>query len=141
MTIDLNTCKSGDKLISRHGTELTYVRKNLEPDWPHTVRYPDGSFGTRTNDGHVFIYIRRPEDEDIVKIIPLSKTVVSKEKYDRLVAACQLLPLEHFVSVDTDGACYIDDSKIDAENFEASVHRFADAMVSIQTILNKEEEK
>ena len=71
MTVDLNTCKPGDKLLSSHGLELTYIKKLTEDNYyDHLVRYPNGSEGTRTNDGYVFRTNRKPEiDHDIVKII------------------------------------------------------------------------
>jgi len=72
MSIDLNTCKPGDKLLSKHGMILTYVEKHsgvCSKDFPHEVMYPDGSNGTRTDDGHVFNIKRLPEDHDIVEIL------------------------------------------------------------------------
>ena len=50
--VDLNTCKPGDKLVSKHGAILTYVGKNDYYD--HNVLYSNGSAGTRTNDGFVY---------------------------------------------------------------------------------------
>lgn len=52
MSVDLNKCKCGDKLLTRNGTILIYVMK-LD-DWhtyKHLIRWPDGHRGTRTNDG------------------------------------------------------------------------------------------
>ena len=70
MVVDLNTCKAGDKLISSHGMELTYVKRLENSFYDHAVSYPDGSGGTRTNDGYVFRLKRMPEsDHDIVEII------------------------------------------------------------------------
>lgn len=77
MKIDLNTCKKGDILISSHGLKLEYICKT---PWKHltyldhVVKYPsefgDENYGTRTNDGFVFLKKRIPEtDHDIVKII------------------------------------------------------------------------
>lgn len=73
MAVDLRECKAGDKLISSHGMTLTYVRPlPMDNFYDHEVRYPDGSVGTRTNDGHVFRKNRIPEtDHDIVEIIPV----------------------------------------------------------------------
>lgn len=82
MPIDLRTCVPGQKLKSKHGLILTYVenisRKLGEPEtiinyYEHTVKYPDGSFGTRIHDGHVYRNEdkRLPEDHDIVEILPL----------------------------------------------------------------------
>lgn len=72
MAVDLNTCIPGQLLLSVHGKVLTYVGK-LPPGsyYDHEVRYPDGSRGTRTNDGQVFKNNKMPEDEDIVEILPL----------------------------------------------------------------------
>lgn len=80
--IDLSICKKGDILISSHGTKLEYI---CPTPWKHfiyldhVVRYiedKDGNpmgdecYGTRTNDGFVFLKKRIPEtDDDIVKII------------------------------------------------------------------------
>lgn len=68
--VDLRTCKPGDRLLSRHGMILTYV-KPLPHDayMEHEVRYPDGSKGTRTNDGFVFRTKRLLEDHDIIRIL------------------------------------------------------------------------
>lgn len=70
--INLNTCKKGDILISKHGTKLTYVQKLPECDYyQHKVKYSDPKlgYGTRTDDGHVFKHNRMETDEDIVQII------------------------------------------------------------------------
>lgn len=71
--IDLNNCKPGDKLLTKHGTILEYVCKlNPEVDYyDHKIKYPNGSFGTRVNSGHVMKNVdRRLEtDEDIIKIL------------------------------------------------------------------------
>jgi hypothetical protein len=72
MTIDLNTCKTGDILISKHGEKLTYVKKLKEEDYyDHEIMYSNGSLGTRINDGHVYrrVSSRLFEDHDIVEII------------------------------------------------------------------------
>ena len=72
--IDLRNCVPGQKLRSKHGLILTYV-KPLEAGnyYDHEVEYPNGSFGTRIHDGHV---CRNPEkrleaDHDIVEILPI----------------------------------------------------------------------
>lgn len=75
--IDLRTCKPGDILISSHGAKLEYVGPTPSDGFnylDHVVKYLDGeyknSFGTRTDDGYVFRYNRKPEiDHDIVEII------------------------------------------------------------------------
>lgn len=73
--IDLNTCKKGDILISKHGLKLTYVKKlNPEVDYyDHEVKYEDRMMGngTRTNDGFVMRNEgnRLETDHDIIEII------------------------------------------------------------------------
>lgn len=67
--VDLRTCKPGDKLRSKHGVILTYVDYWPDDHFPHEVAYPDGSWGSRTDDGFVFHKNRLPEDHDIVEII------------------------------------------------------------------------
>ena len=71
--IDLNNCKPGDKLLTKHGTLLEYVCKlNPEVDYyDHRIKYPNGSFGTRVNSGHVMKNVnkRLETDEDIIKIL------------------------------------------------------------------------
>lgn len=53
--VDLNTCKPGDKLLSKHGEILTYVGKCDETNYyDHNVLYANGSPGTRMNDGFVY---------------------------------------------------------------------------------------
>ena len=70
--VDLNTCKPGDKLLSKHGMVLTYVSK-LPPGcfYEHEVQYPNGSIGTRMSDGFTYkTASRRLEtDHDIVEIL------------------------------------------------------------------------
>lgn len=75
MNIDLNTCKEGDILISKHGLRLKYVKK-LDPEYSyydHKVAYEDETLGegTRTNDGYVMRNVgsRLETDHDIVEII------------------------------------------------------------------------
>jgi len=70
--IDLNNCKPGDKLLSVHGMVLTYIRKLPEGSYyDHEVEYPNGSRGTRINDGHVYRNVdkRLPIDHDIIQIL------------------------------------------------------------------------
>ena len=69
--VDLRTCKPGDKLISKHGMELIYMRPLPDGTYmDHEVKYPDGSLGTRTHDGFVFRKKRLDTDHDIVEIVP-----------------------------------------------------------------------
>ena len=73
--VDLRTCKPGDKLRSRHGMILEYVGlvPYLNGTYPHYVKYPDGTRGTRTNNGKISETAHLPEDHDIVEIIPKRK--------------------------------------------------------------------
>lgn len=71
--VDLNKCKPGDKLLSKHGIILTYVEKLPNRSYyEHKVKYPDGSFGTRMNNGYVYRnpLRRQAADHDIIKILP-----------------------------------------------------------------------
>lgn len=68
--IDLRVCKPGQKLKSKHGWILIYRKRNEEGSYyEHTVEYPDGTMGTRTNDGYVYKHRRLPEDHDVVEIL------------------------------------------------------------------------
>ena len=73
--VDLRNCKPGDKLLSKQGLILEYVKALPEEDYyDHEVKYPDtapyfGSRGTRTHDGFVMRKSRLEEDNDIVKIL------------------------------------------------------------------------
>lgn len=67
--IDLNKCKPGQKLKSKHGMILTYVGKQNDFAFPHIVKYPNGAEGSRTDDGQVFVKNKLPEDHDIVEIL------------------------------------------------------------------------
>jgi hypothetical protein len=73
MTIDLRTCQPGQKLRSKHGLILTYVKQTDDEFHPHDVEYPNGSWGSRTNEGFTFSNpaCRVPEDHDIVEILPM----------------------------------------------------------------------
>ena len=69
--VDLNKCKPGQKLLSKHGMILTYVCKLKDNYYDHQVQYPNGSYGTRTNDGFTYksLSSRLPSDHDIVEIL------------------------------------------------------------------------
>lgn len=72
MSVDLRQCKPGDKLLTKQGTIMEYVGPNktyFRKEYPHRVKYPNGAFGSRTDDGITFRFDRRPEDEDIVEIL------------------------------------------------------------------------
>ena len=67
--VDLRKCKPGDKLLSKHGNVLEYVEYKPSNTYPHFIKYPDGSLGTRLDNGWVFGKKRMEEDEDIVQIL------------------------------------------------------------------------
>ena len=72
--INLNLCKPGDKLLTKHGLIVTYLGKDGTFSYPHLIKYPShapyfGSEGTRLDNGQVFEKNRLPEDEDIVQIL------------------------------------------------------------------------
>lgn len=83
MIIDLRKCKAGDKLRIRLEGEIgaemkkkgitdivTYVDRSIvNLIFPHTIRYSDGSEGTRTDEGYVYSKKRRPDDMDIIEIL------------------------------------------------------------------------
>ena len=73
--IDLSVCKRGQKLVSKCGLILTYIEPLPEENYyDHLVNYPDGTKGTRCNDGYVFRNIRNEEyDYDIIEILPLEE--------------------------------------------------------------------
>lgn len=64
---NMNKCKKGDKLLSVHGTVLEYIGINerYEP-YRHVVKYPNGSLGSRTDSGEVFVRNKMDTDEDIL---------------------------------------------------------------------------
>jgi hypothetical protein len=80
--IDLRNCKKGDKLISKHGETLKYVKHQPEEYFPHRVEYADGSGGSQTDNGFVMHNdSRRLEtDHDIVKVIPLENKQMREGK-------------------------------------------------------------
>lgn len=67
--LSLSVCKPGDKLLTKHGTILTYVGRN-QGFYPHEIRYPNGESGTRCDDGFVFYRNRLEADEDVIAILP-----------------------------------------------------------------------
>lgn len=88
-TVDLSKCERGDILISTHGAKLEYIAPTPWRHYTyldHVVRYiEDGrgdrfskdNYGTRTNDGFVFAFNRKPEtDHDIVKVIKSNDNVM-----------------------------------------------------------------
>lgn len=73
MDIDLRKCVRGQKLKSKHGLILIYIRPLFGEAFDHEIQYPNGAMGTRIHDGHTYRNPekRRPEDHDIVEILPL----------------------------------------------------------------------
>lgn len=64
---DMNQCKPGDKLVSCHGMIFKYIGidESLTP-YRHVVQYPNGSAGSRIDDGSVFVHKKLPTDHDII---------------------------------------------------------------------------
>lgn len=80
--MDLSNCVPGQKLRSKHGMILTYVGPFIgHGPYQHEIRYPDGSHGSRMNDGFTYHNpnARLPEDHDIVEILPLEFNTPTKE--------------------------------------------------------------
>jgi len=74
MTVDLRTCKQGQKLVSSHGMILTYDKPLPEDDYyDHSVFYPNGLLGKRCHDGYTFRNNRLETDHDIVEILPMDE--------------------------------------------------------------------
>lgn len=65
---DMNQCKPGDKLKSKHGLILEYIGiDETQAPYRHRVRYPAPlGEGTRLDNGMVFKNRPLPEDHDIV---------------------------------------------------------------------------
>lgn len=57
---------------------------------------------------------------------------MSNELLERLKYAVSFLPIDKFVTVDSDGACYVDWNHIDADDFKDSADAFAKAMIHIK---------
>jgi hypothetical protein len=71
--IDLRKCVPGQKLRTKHGTILEYLGPSDSLSYPHLIRYPNGSEGTRCDDGFTYKFKRMDEDEDVVEILPIDK--------------------------------------------------------------------
>jgi hypothetical protein len=76
MSVDLRTCKKGDKLISKHGMVLTYVGilptgsyMDHEVLYPKCSQFPKGASGSRSHDGFTYRQNRLETDHDIVEIV------------------------------------------------------------------------
>lgn len=84
MSVDLRTCVKGQKLLTKHGTILTYVGPSKSPDYPHEIEYPDGSKGTRLDDGHVYRN-SLPTDEDVVEILPTNVVAMALCEVEKVI--------------------------------------------------------
>jgi len=74
MTIDLRNAKPGDKLITKHNDTMVYLGYCPGSRYPHAVLYSNGSEGNRLDNGHVFETNRQWSDQDIVEIVPFTRT-------------------------------------------------------------------
>jgi hypothetical protein len=77
MSIDLRTCKPGQNLKTKHGLIVTYVGPSYGPTrsmYPHEIKYKNGGYGSRTDDGFVMANPekRLEEDNDIVEILSMN---------------------------------------------------------------------
>jgi hypothetical protein len=80
--INLNRCLPGQKLRTVHGTIVTYMGRSLPGRWyPHEVKFDNGSYGSRSDDGQVFLKAKLPTDEDIAEILPY-QTLNSTCRFD-----------------------------------------------------------
>jgi hypothetical protein len=89
MSVDLRTCKPGDKLLSKHGMILTYI--GPLPDghyFDHEVMYPNGGRGTRTNNGATYRAAPLQEDHDIVQILGQGTDAGNKCGAEEIASAC-----------------------------------------------------
>lgn len=68
-SVDLCRCVAGDRLLSKHGAVLVYLERVRPTPLGHRVMYPDGSKGTRTDEGWVLRNKPLPTDHDIVAIL------------------------------------------------------------------------
>jgi len=72
--IDLRQAKPGDKLVTKNGNTMLYIGYNPEARYPHTVMYANNASGSRIDDGRLFYNSHFDEDEDIVEIVPFTRT-------------------------------------------------------------------
>lgn len=68
--VDLRNCVPGQKLVLKHGELATYMGKSNSVEYPHLIKYPPNNEGTRIDDGHVFRISQKPDDNDVVAVIP-----------------------------------------------------------------------
>lgn len=77
MSIDLNTCKAGQKLRRRDGEVVTYVRFDEHPRYPHVVTRDNGFETVYTTTGRY--YVDCPcHNLDIVEISPIESETVKE---------------------------------------------------------------
>ncbi len=135
--VDLRNCKPGDKLISKHGLVLEYVRPLPEDGYmDHEVRYPDeapykGSIGTRTHEGYVMRRKRLEEDHDIVRIV--SSEVMKVETLEE--AAESYIPQSSrwtLKEIFIDGAKWQQERSYSEEDMEKAIKFGADGMYGWQ---------
>lgn len=83
--INLNTCKTGDKLLTRNGTIVTYCYRCYDKIFPHVIKYPTGSPGTRTTDGRIYVNRNLASDWDIVEILKEDYSPTPSHDYNDLL--------------------------------------------------------
>jgi len=66
---NMKQCKPGDKLFTKHGLIVTYVVYNPLEHFPHQIEYPNGAYGSRTDEGYVYNNNRLEDDEDIIGFV------------------------------------------------------------------------
>lgn len=71
---DMNQCKRGDKLVSVHGEVLEYVGiDNERHPYRHEIKYQNGSGGSRTDNGWVFLNSPLEGDHDVKGFLDMGK--------------------------------------------------------------------
>ena len=77
--VDLRNCKPGDILVTRSGKTVTYVRPLPKHDYmDHEIKYANGAYGSRTDDGYVYRRNRLDTDEDIISILEIKLDNIKK---------------------------------------------------------------
>lgn len=69
MSVDLRTCKPGDKLEMRNGEVAEYCDSNGSRPYMHRIKMPSGKGALFTDNGQLYSY--RTSSADIVKVIPM----------------------------------------------------------------------
>jgi hypothetical protein len=68
--INLKTCRPGDKLVLSNGQIVKYIGPICNEKLNHIIEYPDGSQGTRTDEGYWDQEQKyTPHQLDVVRII------------------------------------------------------------------------